>query len=119
MRSVSIPSYSILLLSGVLLVQSSFAQQRPRTEPRFTAERLEAVNDTLLATLNLTEDQIPAVRTILANRLESLMALRPESGQARKQFQSIRVKRYAIDKESELALSKILSSQQMSTYQSS
>ena len=106
----------VILLSSMLLVQPSLSQQSPRGQGRNSPEMLQAMTDTLVSILELSEEQIPSVHAILANRTESLMALQPKPGGSREQFRSLRAKRQEINKETELALTELLSSEQMASY---
>ena len=116
MRRTSYFPCFILLLSGLLFVQDGFAQRGsrgPRTTP---PEIQEALIDTLISTLELADELVPAVRAILEARTNSLMALRPEPGGGRGQFQAIRSKRQAINQETETALAALLTPEQMTSY---
>ncbi len=108
--------FCTLLLFGLLAAHGSLAQQNPRGQFGASQEVLEAANDSLIVKLNLASELVPAVRAILAARTESLMALRPESGGGREQFRALRAKREEVDKETEVALSVLLSEEQMTTY---
>ncbi len=106
----------IALLIGLLAVHNSFAQRGPRGQVENLQEAMETANDSLIAKLDLTVEQVPAVRAILTTRTESLVALRPSPGAGREQFQAMRAKREEINKETEAALSALLSEEQMTTY---
>ncbi|MCY4158143.1 MAG: hypothetical protein OXE92_03910 [Bacteroidetes bacterium] len=108
-------SFSGLLLSGLLFVQLSSAQRGPRGLGD-SPELQEARIDSLIFLLELTEDQIPVVRAIFSDRLESLRELRPERNGGREQFQMIRAERQKINKETEIALGVFLSPEQMNRY---
>lgn len=116
MRYTSYFPCFILLLSGLLFVQNSFAQRGPRGPRTTPPEMQEALIDTLISTLALTDELVPAVRAILETRANSLMALRPEPGGGRGQFQAMRAKRQAIDQETETALAALLTPEQMTSY---
>ena len=104
------------LLIGLLAVPTTLAQRGLGGQPGNLQETLEAVNDSLIARLDLTTEQVPAVRAILAARTDSLMALRPRPGGGRGQFQAMRAKREEINKETENALAALLSEEQMAIY---
>lgn len=113
MRDTSCFPCFVLLLSGLLFVQNGFAQRGPRANP---PGMQEALIDTLISTLELTDELVPAVRAILETRANSLMALRPDPGGGRGQFQAMRAKRQAIDQETETALAALLTREQMTLY---
>lgn len=104
------------LLIGLLAVHNTYAQRGPGGQVENLQEALETANDSLIAKLDLTIEQVPAVRAILAARTEALVALRPSPGAGREQFQAMRAKREEINKETETALSVLLSEEQMTTY---
>ncbi len=104
------------LLVGLLAVHNTFAQRGPGGQVQNLQEALETANDSLIAKLDLTVEQVPAVRAILSARTESLVALRPSPGAGREQFQAMRAKREEINKETEAALSALLSEEQMTVY---
>ncbi|MXZ04110.1 MAG: hypothetical protein F4Y90_01030 [Rhodothermaceae bacterium] len=106
----------LTLLVGLLAAHSALAQRGPGGRIDNFQEAMETANDSLIARLDLTTEQVPAVRAILAARTDSLMALRPRPGDGRGQFQAMRAKREEINKETELALSALLSEEQMATY---
>lgn len=106
----------VTLLIGFLAVHNTLAQRGPGRQFDNLQEALETANDSLITKLGLTVEQDPAVRAILAARAESLVALRPSPGGGREQFQALRAKREEIDKETETALSVLLSEEQMTTY---
>ncbi len=104
------------LLIGLLAVHNTFAQRGSGGQVENLQEALETANDSLIAKLDLAVEQVPAVRAILAARTEALVALRPSPGAGREQFQAMRAKREEINKETETALSVLLSAEQMTTY---
>lgn len=106
----------LTLLIGLLVVHNTFAQRGPGGQFDNMQEALETANDSLIVKLDLASEQVPAVRAILAARVDSLMALRPGPGGGRGQFQAMRAKREEINKETEIALSALLSEEQMTTY---
>ena len=116
MRCTSYFPCFILLLSGLLFVQSGFAQRGPRGPRINSPEMREALVDTLISTLEVADELVPAVRAILEARTNSLMALRPEPGGGRGQFQAMRAKRQAINQETETALAALLTPEQMTSY---
>ena len=106
----------LTLLIGLLAAHDVLAQRGPGGRFDNFREAMETANDSLIAKLDLTTEQVPAVRAILAARTDSLMALRPRPGEGRGQFQAMRAKREEINKETEIALSALLSEEQMATY---
>ncbi len=116
MRHTSSFPCLILLLSGLFFVQSGFAQRGPRGPRANPPEMQEALIDTLISKLELADEQVPAVRAILEAQANSLMAIRPEPGGGRGQFQAMRAKRQAINRETETALAALLTPEQMTSY---
>ena len=116
MHRVICASCFVMILGSLLLTQISFSQRGLRGQARNSPEMLEAMTDTLISRLELTKEQIPAVRAILTTRAESLMALRPKPGGSHEQFQAIRAKRQEINEEAETALAVLLSTEQMMSY---
>ncbi len=106
----------LTLLIGLLAVPNTLAQRGLGGQSGNLQETLEAVTDSLIVKLDLTSEQVPAVRAILAARTESLIALRPKPGAGREQFRAMRAKREEINKETENALAALLSEKQMATY---
>lgn len=104
------------LLIGLLAVHGTLAQRGPGGQVDNLQQALETANDSLIAKLDLTVEHVPAVRAILAARTEALVALRPSPGRGREQFQAMRAKREEINKETEVALSALLSEKQMAVY---
>ena len=106
----------LTFLIGLVAVPNTLAQRGLGGQSDNLQETLEAANDSLIARLDLTTEQVPAVRAILAARTESLIALRPKPGAGREQFRAMRAKREELNKETEIALSALLSEKQMATY---
>ena len=106
----------LTLLIGLLAVHNALAQRGAGGRFDNFQEAMETANDSLIARLDLTTEQIPAVRAILAARTDSLMAIRPRPGGGRGQFQAMRAKREEINKETEIALAALLSEEQMAIY---
>ena len=78
---------------------------------------LAVETDTLMARLDLADEQTDAVRAILESRADKLMKLRPRpGGGGQAQFQRIRTRRNEIEKETVAALTSLLTEAQMETY---
>ena len=106
--------FILVLVAGLFVGGSADAQRQQRFGDM--AARFAAETDTLMARLDLAEEQVEAVRAILDSRAEKLGKLRPLPGGGQAQFQAIRTKREEIEKESVAALTPLLSEVQLDAY---
>ena len=80
--------------------------------------RLQAETDSMIALLKPTDQQAAAVKAILDARAAGLAEARPQRGVGRGGFQAMREKMIAIEEQTLVALTPLLSEKQLEAYNS-
>ncbi|MDE2835166.1 MAG: hypothetical protein OXM02_11705 [Bacteroidota bacterium] len=78
--------------------------------------RLQAETDSMIALLRPTEEQAEAVKAILDARAAGLAEARPQRGAGRGGFQAAREKMVAVEEQTRVALTSLLSEEQLEAY---
>lgn len=107
---------SLATLAACLCAPSiGFAQALGGGFGNFEA-RLQADTDSIIAVLKPTPEQTEAVKAILDARATSLAEARPQRGAGRGGFQAVRDKMIAIEDQTLVALTPLLSEEQLEAY---
>lgn len=116
-RSISRVSAALAMLAFWFGAVEYSVAQAPRGGGFANFEaRIQAETDSIVAVLKPTPEQAEAIKAILAARAENLAAARPQQGSQRRGFQAIREKMAAIEDQTLVALTPLLSEEQLEAY---
>lgn len=116
-RTISTASVALATIAFWFAAVEISVAQAPRGGGFANIEaRLQAETDSIVAVLQPTPEQAEAIKAILAARADNLVAARPQRGSQRGGFQAMREKMAAIEEQTLVALTPLLSEEQLEAY---